>query len=73
MSVSDPATADKYQVVGEAALRMADLEVNRQAAMIAYLNDFQLMIWMLLAFMPLIFFLRPPKAGPGQLPPPIGD
>ncbi len=72
-SIIDPATADKYQVVGEAGLRLADLEVNRQAAMIAYLNDFQLMIWMLLAFMPLIFFLRPPKTGSGQLPPPIGE
>ena len=41
--------------------------------MIAYLNDFQLMIWMLLAFMPLIFFLRPPKAGPGQAPHAVGE
>jgi len=52
---------------------MVDLEINRQAAMIAYLNDFQLMIWILMAFMPLIFFLRPPKDMPGQLPPPINE
>lgn len=72
-SVIDPATADKYQVVGEAGLRLADLEVNRQAAMIAYLNDFQLMIWLLIAFMPLIFLLRPSRAKPGDMPHPIGE
>jgi len=73
MSVIDPATADKYQTVGEAALRMVDLEINRQAAMIAYLNDFQLMIWLLIAFMPLIFLLKPTKTGPGQAPHAVGE
>ena len=73
MSVIDPATADKYQTVGEAALRMVDLEINRQAAMIAYLNDFQLMIWLLIAFMPLIFLLKPTKTGLGQAPHAVGE
>ena len=73
MNVIDPATADKYQMVGEAALRMVDLEVNRQAAMIAYLNDFQLMIWLLIAFMPLIFFLKPGNNRPGELHHPMAE
>ena len=69
----DPATADRYQVLGEAALRMVDMEVNRQAAMIAYLDDFQLMMWGLVLFMPLILLMRPPKGPPGQLPHPVGE
>jgi DHA2 family multidrug resistance protein len=73
MAVIDPATADRYQVLGESALRMVDLEVNRQAAMIAYLDDFQLMMWGLILFMPLIFLMKPPKAGPGQMVHPVGE
>ena len=73
MAAIDPATADRYQVLGEAALRMVDLEVNRQAAMIAYLDDFQLMMWGLVIFMPLILLMKPPKGAPGQMPHPVGE
>jgi len=50
--VVDFSTLDRFQTYGEAALRMVDAEVNRQAAMIAYLNDFYLMMWMTLAVVP---------------------
>jgi len=73
MAMIDPATADRYQVLGESALRMVDLEVNRQAAMIAYLDDFHLMMWGLILFMPLILLMKPPKAGPGQMVHPVGE
>lgn len=61
----DVSTADRFQQLGEAALRMVDAEVNRQAAMIAYVNDFHLMMWLALAAVPLVLLLRrpPPTAG----------
>jgi DHA2 family multidrug resistance protein len=73
MPMIDPATADRYQVLGEAALRMVDLEINRQAAMIAYLDDFVLMMWGLILFMPLILLMKPPTGAPGQMPHPVGE
>src|SRR3954464_4520384 len=46
---------------GQAALAMADAEINRQALMIAYLDDFRLMMWVCLGAMPLVWLLRPAK------------
>ena len=40
---------------------MIDLEINRQALMIAYINDFYIMFWATILVMPLIFFLRKPE------------
>ena len=52
----------------EAALQMVNLEINRQAAMIAYLDDFKLMMIMLIVISPMVFFLKPGKSEPGQQP-----
>jgi DHA2 family multidrug resistance protein len=41
-----------------------DAQVNAQAAMISYLNDFRLMMVMTLAVMPLLLLLRPPARLP---------
>ena len=56
-SVIDVSTIDRFQSLGEAALRMIDAEVNRQAAMIAYVDDFYLMMWLSLAAAPLVIFM----------------
>ncbi len=62
MSSVDPSSADRLGTIGAAALTTLNAEVNRQAAMIAYLDDFQmLMIFVLICF-PLVFLLKPPKA-----------
>jgi len=45
-------------LTGLAAL---DAEINRQAAVIAYVNDFTFMMWVTVAAMPLILLLRPVK------------
>ncbi len=47
-------------------LAMIDDEVTRQAATLAYLQDFRLMMWVTLAAMPLIVLLRPRKAAKGE-------
>lgn len=69
----DFSSLDRFQALGDATLRMVDLEVNRQAAMIAYINDFWLMSWMSLAAVPLVVLMRKPnlkrvRAAPEDLP-----
>ncbi|WP_395638005.1 DHA2 family efflux MFS transporter permease subunit [Sphingorhabdus sp.] len=68
MNAIDPASADRLGGIGEAALQVMNLEINRQAAMIAYLDDFKLMMILLIVISPLIFFLKPGAAAPGQQP-----
>ena len=73
--VIDVSTVDRFQVAGEALLRMIDGEVNRQAAMIAYLDDFWMMAWVTLAAAPLVIFMRKPDLRrtapvPGEKAPP---
>ena len=51
------------------ALAIVDAEINRQAAFIAYLDDFWIMMWLTFAAIPLVLLLRPvkpPKPGEQQ-------
>lgn len=57
-SMLDISTLDRFQQFGRAGLALADAEINRQAAMIAYLNDFYLMMWLSLAAVPLVLVMR---------------
>lgn len=57
-STIDFSTIDRFQALGDAALRLIDAEVNRQAAMVAYIDDFYLMMWITLAAAPLTLFMR---------------
>jgi DHA2 family multidrug resistance protein len=56
---------------GEGALALLDAEINRQAAMIAYLDDFHIMMMVTLAALPLVLLLR--KARSGGSPPAMAD
>lgn len=69
--VIDFSAMDRYQELGDAALRMVDAMVNRQAAMIAYIDDFYMMMWMSLAAVPMVLFMRKANLGmpPSRLPP----
>jgi len=69
MNAIDPSTADRLGTLGESAMQMLNLEINRQAAMIAYLDDFKLMMIILIIISPLVFFLKPGNPAPGQQPP----
>jgi len=66
----DVGTVDRYQNLGEIALKLLDLEANRQAAMVAYIDDFWMMMWITLAAVPLAFVMRKPQPRPGPMPPP---
>jgi MFS transporter, DHA2 family, multidrug resistance protein len=54
-----PAAWDPGTAAGAAAL---NAEVSRQAAVIAYVNDFQLLMLLTLVAVPLVWFLRAPRA-----------
>lgn len=68
MNAIDPSAADRLGTLGEAALQLVNLEVNRQAAMIAYLDDFKLMMILLIIISPMVFFLKSGRPASGQQP-----
>ncbi len=55
------AVVNQLGLPGESAVALADAEINRQAAFIAYLDDFYVMMWLTLAAIPLVLLLRPAK------------
>ena len=57
--------AGAYSLSSPQGLAAINAEVTRQAAMLAYLQDFRLMMWVTLAAVPLVFLLRPPTGRPG--------
>ena len=59
MPLLDGRLIDQLGRAGGTVAAMIDAEVNRQAAMIAYLNDYWLMKWGALLAMPFILMLRP--------------
>jgi DHA2 family multidrug resistance protein len=69
MPVLDPRFVDQIGHAGGMAAAMVDAEVNRQAMMIAYANDFWVMMWSALIAMPVVMMLSPPgvaKAKPAE-------
>ena len=59
--------AGAYQLDTEQGLMALNGEVTRQAATLAYLQDFRLMMWITLCAVPLIFFLRSPRKQPSPV------
>ena len=55
----------------QSALALIDAEINRQAAFIAYLDDFKMMMWITFAAIPLVLLLKPPKPGATSGGPPV--
>ncbi len=43
-----------------AALSLLNAEINKQAATIGYINDFAIMMWMVICTIPMVFLLRNP-------------
>jgi len=54
----DLSTLDRYQSIGQGALSMLNAELNRQASMVAYIDNFYLMMWMCIAAIPLCLAMR---------------
>lgn len=70
LATIDLGTIDRYQSAADMALQMMDNEVNRQAAMVAYVDDFWLMMWLALAAVPLVLLMRPVGARARPVSPP---
>lgn len=64
----DPGVIGMIGSFSENLLAMLDAEVNRQAAMIAYIDDYWLMMWITIAALPLVLLLRKPKRPAGGSP-----
>jgi DHA2 family multidrug resistance protein len=62
----DASTADRLGALGGSAMAIVNAELNRQAAMVAYVDDFWAMMWVTLISVPLVILLRPPKTGAAQ-------
>lgn len=58
MQMIDFSTLDRFQDAGETALRLVDAEINRQAAMVAYIDNFYMMMWMTVFTIPLVALMR---------------
>jgi DHA2 family multidrug resistance protein len=58
---TNPAIAKAYDVGTTGGAALLDSVVVRQAAMIAYIDDFWLMLFLTLAVLPLLLLIRPPK------------
>jgi DHA2 family multidrug resistance protein len=56
----NPAMAKAYDVGTSSGAALLDSVVVQQAAMIAYIDDFWLMLFLTLAVMPLLLLIRPP-------------
>jgi DHA2 family multidrug resistance protein len=72
LPAASPAVVGQLGATGDAAMAMLNAEINRQALMIAYLDDFHLMMLVTLAALPLVWLLRKPKTTDGG-PPVIAD
>jgi DHA2 family multidrug resistance protein len=57
-SMFDLSSLGQFAGYGDAVTAMANMEVTRQAAMVAYIDDFYLMMWLSLLSVPLVFFMR---------------
>ncbi|MBI1401893.1 MAG: DHA2 family efflux MFS transporter permease subunit [Porphyrobacter sp.] len=68
-NIVDFSTTDRFQALGDTAMTLVNAEITRQAAMIAYIDDFWLMMWITLAAAPLAFLMRKNRrpAGPVTL------
>ena len=58
VEVTDLSAMDRFQQYGDAAMSFLNAIVTRQAAMVAYIDDFYLMMWLSFLSVPLVFFMR---------------
>jgi DHA2 family multidrug resistance protein len=58
----NPAIAQAYDLSTPGGIALLDGTITQQAAMIAYIDDFWLMLFLTLAVTPLLLLVRPPEA-----------
>jgi MFS transporter, DHA2 family, multidrug resistance protein len=60
---NNPAVASAYDTTRPGGAAALDAMITQQSAMIAYINDFRLMLYLTLAVLPLLLFIKPPARG----------
>lgn len=58
---NDPAVASAYDLARPAGAAALEAMIMRQSSMIAYINDFRLMLYLTLGVIPLLLFIRAPR------------
>lgn len=56
-----PAVVDRLPGLGVGVMQLIDGEINRQAAMIAFLDNFYVLTWVMIIFAPLPLLLKKPR------------
>ena len=64
--VADLSAIDRFQGLGGSVAAIADGMINRQAAMIAYIDNFYAMMWLTILTAPFVLLMRKPKGMPGR-------
>ena len=67
----DLSSIDRLGEYGAGAMVAVNAMVNRQAAMVAYINDFWMMAIIIALCVPLIFLAKAPPPVAGAPPPPM--
>jgi DHA2 family multidrug resistance protein len=65
INIANPALRDPssiYNLATDAGAALVNGEITRQASMIAYVDDYWLMMLLTMAVIPLLLLIRPPKA-----------
>ncbi|MBK5264442.1 MAG: DHA2 family efflux MFS transporter permease subunit [Alphaproteobacteria bacterium] len=62
----DPNMALRIGQTGDMVMTAINGEINRQAAMVAYIDNFYIMMWVTIATVPLVLLLRNPKRDKGD-------
>jgi DHA2 family multidrug resistance protein len=65
-ALGDPSSA--YDLASNSGAAMLNAEITRQASMIAYVDDFWLMMLLTAAVIPMLLLIRPPKRGAAPVP-----
>jgi DHA2 family multidrug resistance protein len=58
---NNPAIAQMYDLARPSGAAALDAAILQQASMIAYINDFRLMLYLTIAVIPLLLLIRPPR------------
>jgi DHA2 family multidrug resistance protein len=63
-----PSVSAMMNFTSQRGLAMFDALANQQASMIAYIDDFKLMLWITILSVPMLLLMRPPKRARGPQP-----
>ena len=59
---------ERLGLQAQSGIALIDAEINRQAVMVAYIDDYWIMMWCAIAVLPLVLLLRGAQRGPVSVP-----